>query len=75
MTEGPRVDEQNRLYFSDAYNGGVYRRNPDGGIETLISDRAHVGGMAFAQSGGLIITGPSVAHWDERTGANPRFAD
>ncbi len=69
MTEGPRVDEQNRLYFSDAYNGGVYRRNPDGRIETLIADRTHVGGMAFAESGGLIMTGPSVAHWDERTGA------
>ncbi len=68
MTEGPRVDERNRLYFSDAYNGGVYRRSPDGQIETLISDRNQVGGMAFAESGGLIITGPSVAHWDERTG-------
>ncbi len=69
MTEGPRVDEQDRLYFSDAFNGGVFRRDPDGRIETLLADRPHVGGMAFAESGGLIMTGPSVAHWDERTGA------
>ncbi len=34
LIEGPRVDERNRLYFSDVINGGVYRRSPDGGIET-----------------------------------------
>jgi sugar lactone lactonase YvrE len=30
------VDEQGRLYFSDVLNGDVYRRNPDGRIETVI---------------------------------------
>jgi len=69
MAEGPRVDERNRLYFTDAHNGGVFRRNPDGRIETLIGDRPFVGGLGFAESGGLILTGPSVALWDERTGA------
>jgi xylono-1,5-lactonase len=69
MTEGPRVDERNRLYFSDAKFGGVYRRNPDGTIETLIRDRPHVGGLAFNEGGGLVMTGPGVALWDERTGA------
>jgi sugar lactone lactonase YvrE len=69
MTEGPRVDEHNRLYFSDARYGGVYRRNPDGRIETLLADRPHVGGMAFNEGGGLIVTGPGVSLWDERTGA------
>ena len=37
LIEGPRVDERNRLYFSDVPNGGVYRRSPDGGVETLNS--------------------------------------
>jgi D-xylonolactonase len=68
MTEGPRVDEQGRIYFSDAKFGGVYRRHPDGKIETLIADRNHVGGMAFNEGGGLVMTGPGVALWDERTG-------
>jgi len=26
LLEGPRTDDQNRLYFSDVPNGGVYRR-------------------------------------------------
>jgi xylono-1,5-lactonase len=69
MTEGPRVDEQGRIYFSDAKFGGVFRRNTDGKIETLITGRNHVGGMAFAESGGLVMTGPGVALWNERTGA------
>lgn len=69
MTEGPRVDEQGRVYFSDAKFGGVYRRNTDGKIETLIAGRNHVGGMAFNEGGGLVMTGPGVALWNERTGA------
>src|SRR5262249_32275227 len=63
MAEGPRVDERNRLYFTDAHNGGVFRRNPDGRIETLLADRPFVGGLGFAEGGGLILTGPSVALW------------
>ena len=35
LIEGPRVDERNRLYFSDVPNGGVYRRSPDGVIRVL----------------------------------------
>ncbi len=69
MTEGPRVDQQNRVYFSDAKFGGVFRLNPGGRIETLISGRNHVGGLAFNEGGGLVMTGPGVALWDERTGA------
>lgn len=69
MAEAPRVDEQGRVYFGDAKFGGVYRRNTDGKIETLIADRNHVGGMAFNQGGGLVMTGPGVALWNDRTGA------
>src|SRR5712675_1241514 len=39
LLEGPRTDDQNRLYFSDIRNGGVLRRSPDGKIETLIPER------------------------------------
>ncbi len=46
LVEGPRTDDHNRLYYSDVRGGGVYRRNPDGRIETLISDRTSVGGIA-----------------------------
>lgn len=66
--EGPRVDSCNRLYFSDTVDGGVYRRNPDGSIETLISGRRGVGGIAFNVGNNLLVTGKTVALWNEDTG-------
>ena len=54
LLEGPRCDEQNRLYFSDVPNGGVYRRSPDGTIETLIPKRRGVGGIALNAGGGIV---------------------
>jgi xylono-1,5-lactonase len=68
LIEAPRVDEQDRLYFSDVPNGGVYRRNPDGRIETVIPKRRGVGGMMFNQGGGLVTTGRSLILFDEKTG-------
>jgi gluconolactonase len=75
LLEGPRTDEQNRLYYSDIRGGGVFRRSPDGSIETLIVERKSVGGIALNQGGGLIVTGPTLAHWDEKSGRiNDLFA-
>ncbi|MGH7934207.1 MAG: SMP-30/gluconolactonase/LRE family protein, partial [Candidatus Binataceae bacterium] len=68
LLEGPRVDEQNRLYFSDVPNGGVYRRNPDGKIETLVPKRKGVGGIALNEGGGLVISGRTLCYWNEATG-------
>ena len=69
LLEGPRTDEQNRLYFSDVRGGGVFRRSPDGQIETLIpTDRKAVGGIALNEGGGMLVTGLSLARWDEQTG-------
>ena len=69
LLEGPRTDDQNRLYFSDVRGGGVFRRSPDGQIETLISkDRKSVGGIALNEGGGVLVTGLSLAQWDEQTG-------
>ena len=47
LVEGPRVDDENRLYFSDVHNGGVHRRNPDGTIEVVVPKRRGVGGIAL----------------------------
>ncbi|HVN90335.1 MAG TPA: SMP-30/gluconolactonase/LRE family protein [Candidatus Binataceae bacterium] len=70
LVEGPRVDEQNRLYYSDIRGAGaVYRRNPDGRIETLIANRPFVGGIALNEAGGLVVSGRTLAHWNEQTGA------
>lgn len=68
LLEGPRTDEQNRLYFSDVRGGGVFRRSLDGQIETLIpTDRKAVGGIALNEGGGMLVTGLSLARWDEQS--------
>jgi xylono-1,5-lactonase len=67
LLEGPRVDEQGRLYFSDVPGGGVYRRNPGGEIETLIPKRKGVGGIALNQSGGIVCSGRGLIYWSEAT--------
>jgi gluconolactonase len=66
LLEGPRTDEHDRLYFSDVRGGGVFRRAPDGGIETLIPGRTFVGGIALCEDGGIVVTGASLAKWDSR---------
>jgi len=62
LIEGPRVDAEQNLYFSDVHNGGVYRRSPDGQIETVVPKRRGVGGIALHAAGGLVISGRNVCH-------------
>jgi xylono-1,5-lactonase len=70
LVEGPRVDERDRLYFADVQLGGLYRRNPDGKIETLIAGRKYIGGIALNHGGGLVFCGKGgLIAWDETTGA------
>jgi D-xylonolactonase len=69
LVEGPRIDDHNRLYYSDIRgNGCVYRRSPDGKIETLIAGRPFVGGIALNEGGGLVLGGRTLAKWDEKSG-------
>jgi xylono-1,5-lactonase len=70
LLEGPRVDDQNRLCFSDIPNGGVFRRSPDGKIETLIAGRKGVGGIAINQAGGIVCSGRGLIYWNEATGTS-----
>jgi D-xylonolactonase len=68
LIEGPRVDERGRFYFADHGSKNIYRRHPDGRLETLVAGRESVGGLAFCEDGGLLMSGPSLARWDEKTG-------
>jgi sugar lactone lactonase YvrE len=70
LLEGPRVDDQNRLYFSDVPNGGVHRRSPNGEVETLIAGRKGVGGIAINQGGGFVCSGRGLIYWNEATGTS-----
>ena len=62
LLEGPRVDAENGLYFSDVQGGGVYRRAPDGTIETVVPKRRGVGGIALHADGGIVISGRNICH-------------
>src|SRR5258708_24984844 len=62
LLEAPRVDDLGRFYFSDIPNGGVYRRNPGGNVETLIPKRKGVGGMNFNRSGGPLLPPPPLIY-------------
>ncbi len=62
LIEGPRVDGDGTLYFSDVTNGGVFRRRPDGAIDTVVPKRRGVGGIALHADGGLVISGKTICH-------------
>ena len=62
LIEGPRVDPEGNLYFSDVTNGGVFRRSPSGAIETVVPRRRGVGGIAIHADGGIVISGRNVCH-------------
>src|SRR5260370_556695 len=57
LVEGPTVDGDGNLYFSDVLGGGVYRRDPDGDITTVVPKRRRVAALplhprAAAATGG-----------------------
>jgi len=62
LIEGPRADPEGNLYFSDVTNGGVYRRAPDGRVETVVPRRRGVGGIALHADGGIVISGRNICH-------------
>jgi len=68
LLEAPRVDEQDRLYFTDVPNGGVYRLNTNGKVDTVVPKRKGVGGMMFNEGGGIVMTGRGLILFDEKTG-------
>lgn len=82
LVEGPRVDGEDTLYFSDAQLGGVYRRTPDGSVETVVPRRKGVGGIALHADGGIVVSGRDLSHVREgesrtilRDPGIPRFND
>jgi xylono-1,5-lactonase len=62
LIEGPRVDADDNLYFSDVHNGGVYCRSPDGEITVVVPKRRGVGGIALHAEGGLVLSGRNICH-------------
>src|SRR5215216_83241 len=62
LVEGPTVDGDGNLYFSDVLGGGVYRRDPDGEITTVVPKRRGVGGIVLHADGGIVVSGRDICH-------------
>jgi gluconolactonase len=62
LVEGPTWAPDGSLYFSDVLGGGVYRRDPQGTLETVIPKRRGVGGIALHAEGGLVVGGRDLIH-------------
>jgi gluconolactonase len=62
LCEGPTIDGDRSLLFSDVLGGGVYRRSPAGDISTVVPKRRGVGGIALHADGGIVCSGRDVIH-------------
>ncbi len=60
--EGPTVDAEGGLYFSDVDNGGVYRLTPSGHIEQIVPRRKGVAGLCLHSDGGIVVGGRDLCH-------------
>src|SRR5262249_57158533 len=69
LVEGPTVDGDGNLYFSDVLGGGVYRRGSEGEITTVVPKRRGVGGIVLHADGGIVVSRPHNLH--RRGGGNP----
>ncbi|MBV9661666.1 MAG: SMP-30/gluconolactonase/LRE family protein [Acidimicrobiales bacterium] len=72
IVEGPCAGPGGELYFSDIYDGGVYRWWPDGRVDQVVPKRRAVGGIALHADGGLVISGRTVQHVATTGSAEPR---
>lgn len=62
LVEGPRVDADGNLYFSDVHGGGVRRLTTAGDTELVVPKRRGVGGIALHADGGIVISGRDITH-------------
>jgi xylono-1,5-lactonase len=62
LVEGPVVDVDGTLVFSDVLDGGVYRLLADGSVTTLVPKRRGVGGIVRHAHGGFVIGGRDLQH-------------
>ncbi len=57
LAEGPTVDTDGTLLFSDVLGGGVHRLHGDGRVDTVIPKRRGVGGITLHADGGIVCSG------------------
>jgi gluconolactonase len=62
LVEGPTLDRDGSLLFSDVLGGGVYRLTGDGRVDTIVPKRRGVGGIVLHADGGIVCSGRDVIH-------------
>jgi xylono-1,5-lactonase len=62
LVEGPTVDADGNLFYSDVLGGGVYRLDPSGAITTVVPKRRGVGGITLHADGGVVVSGRDISH-------------
>ena len=60
--EGPCLDPDGNLYFSDTVDGGVFRLRTDGSVEVVVPKRKGAGGIVLHADGGIVISGRDLSH-------------
>jgi gluconolactonase len=60
LVEGPTVDPDGRVHFSDVLGGGIYRVDLTGEVTTIVPKRRGVGGLALHADGGLVASGRDI---------------
>jgi gluconolactonase len=63
LVEGPRVDGDGNVWFTEVLGGGVHRWSPSSGaVETVVPKRRGVGGLALHADGGVVVSGRDITH-------------
>ncbi|HEY2815137.1 MAG TPA: SMP-30/gluconolactonase/LRE family protein [Acidimicrobiales bacterium] len=63
LVEGPRVDGDGNVWFTEVLGGGVHRWSPStGSVETVVPKRRGVGGLALHADGGVVVSGRDITH-------------
>ena len=63
LVEGPRVDGDGNVWFTEVLGGGVHRWSPgSGAVETVVPKRRGVGGLALHADGGVVVSGRDITH-------------
>jgi gluconolactonase len=60
--EGPTVDDEGGLYFSNVLGGGVWRRDASGALDLVVPKRKGVGGICLHRDGGIVVSGRDLSH-------------
>lgn len=62
LIEGPLFDPASGLLFTDTTNGGAYCLAANGKISVVVPHRKGMGGLAMHASGGMIVSGRTIAY-------------